>query len=107
MDTDNYDLNRHNIFCWARDKGILKESNAAIHAHKLVEEAYELMDEFNGPEEAFNLNNVKLEMGDCLVVLTIMSIFLDTTLDECLELAYKKISKRTGTMVDGVFVKDD
>lgn len=28
------------------------------------------------------------------------------TLEECLQVAYDVISKRTGKMVDGVFVKD-
>lgn len=40
-------------------------------------------------------------------VLSDIAIENNLTLDECLKTAYSVISKRTGKMVDGVFVKDE
>jgi hypothetical protein len=47
-----------------------------------------------------------LELGDVLVVATILAEMLGTTTSAALALAYEKISKRTGRMIDGQFVKD-
>jgi len=35
-----------------------------------------------------------------------LCFFIGTTQEECLQMAYEKISKRTGKMENGVFVKD-
>jgi NTP pyrophosphatase (non-canonical NTP hydrolase) len=45
-------------------------------------------------------------IGDCVVVLTLLAELRGTTLEKCLEGAYNVISKRTGEMVNGQFVKD-
>jgi hypothetical protein len=41
------------------------------------------------------------------VVLILMARLADMSIEECLQHAYDIISKRTGKMVDGTFVKDD
>jgi NTP pyrophosphatase (non-canonical NTP hydrolase) len=46
-------------------------------------------------------------IGDMVVVLTNMAHLSGTTIEECIDAAYKVISKRTGKMVNGTFVKDE
>ena len=46
-------------------------------------------------------------IGDMVVVLTNMAHLGGTTIEECIDSAYKVISKRTGKMVNGTFVKDE
>lgn len=47
-----------------------------------------------------------IELGDCLVTLTNCAHMLNSTTDECLDMAYEKISRRSGAMKDGFFVKE-
>jgi hypothetical protein len=42
-----------------------------------------------------------------VVVLTNLSELIDVPIEECIESAYEVISKRTGKMVNGTFVKDN
>ena len=46
------------------------------------------------------------EYGDTIEALYAMAAYYDWTLQECLQSAYDVISKRTGKMENGVFVKD-
>ena len=91
------------VVMWASNKGIFHGSTALKQLDKLQEEVNEL------DEELFNENGEKAkdELGDCLVVLTVIAEFLGTTPEECLQRAYDKISKRKGKMVGGVFVKEE
>lgn len=101
------------VYIWAKDKGIIDAGDIEAQAGKLVEEAVESLKEaviintVDWMEREEFVNNLKMEMGDCLVVLTIMASVLDTDLFTCLDMAYRKINKRKGKMVDGVFVKDE
>lgn len=105
------------ILSWAKEKGIFDKSSAFIQTEKLEEECKELYNELADVERskrkgldgdaALAKENSKIELGDCLVVLTIIAHMLDSDLEECYQLAYDKISKRTGTMINGVFVKDE
>ena len=45
-------------------------------------------------------------IGDMVVVLTNLAELLGLTIEECVESAYEVISKRTGKMKNGTFVKD-
>jgi NTP pyrophosphatase (non-canonical NTP hydrolase) len=45
-------------------------------------------------------------IGDMVVVLTNLAHLEGFTIEECIEAAYEEISKRTGKMVNGTFVKD-
>ena len=45
-------------------------------------------------------------IGDMVVVLTNLSELLGLSIEECVESAYDVISKRTGKMENGTFVKD-
>jgi len=94
--------NQELILKWAKDKGILDKSTATAQLGKLREEVGELEEEvLRG-----RISDAMLELGDVLVVSTLIAHFLGTDIDECMGLAHAKISKRTGRMENGVFVKD-
>jgi NTP pyrophosphatase (non-canonical NTP hydrolase) len=56
------------------------------------------------------LNNDKEEIidaiGDCVVVLTNLSKLAGYNIEDCILSAYSVISKRTGKMENGTFIKD-
>jgi NTP pyrophosphatase (non-canonical NTP hydrolase) len=95
------------VIAWAENKGIpLVQSNAIKQMNKSQEELNELRDEINNEINMGSANAIKLELGDVLVTLCLQAAIWSTSLEECLELALNKISKRTGKIVDGVFIKD-
>jgi NTP pyrophosphatase (non-canonical NTP hydrolase) len=88
---------------WGYNNGIMNNTDPSRQYIKCVSEVGELGDEIlKGNEE-----KAKMELGDVLVTLCMVAEKLDTTLEECLSLAYEKISKRTGKTVNGVFIKDE
>ena len=98
---------------WADKKDLLHEGNADKQFMKFIEEVFEfkteldthlLVDSFT---RAIPDKNLKLEMGDILVTLIILSKQLEIDIMECLEMAYKKISKRKGKTINGIFVKEE
>jgi len=94
---------------WADTKGILEKSNAHKQFEKTLEEIEELAIELSLLESVdpqADMNKMKSELGDVLVTLILVSYFMGTPLTEALEVAYTKISKRKGKMVDGLFVKE-
>ena len=64
-----------------------------------MEEAGELAKSIN------KQTDVRDDIGDCIVVLTILAAQKGTTLRECMTVAYNDIKDRQGIMLDGVFVK--
>jgi len=106
------------VLKWAKDKGIMSKATPFSQHSKTVEEIEELSDaitaQYAGEEEFIDengeLKNTKFEIkdaiGDILVTLIIQAKMQGLTIEECLESAYNVISKRTGKMVDGIFVKD-
>ena len=47
------------------------------------------------------------DIGDCLVVLNTIAIMFDTTLEDCLNVAYNDIKDRKGHMnSEGIFIKE-
>lgn len=46
-------------------------------------------------------------IGDVVVTLIILAQQNGLTIEDCLQTAYDVISKRTGKMIDGVFVKSE
>lgn len=53
-----------------------------------------------------NIDEVKDGIGDVVVVLTILSMQLGTSIEECTTIAYNEIKDRRGKLIDGVFVKE-
>lgn len=87
---------------WAKEKGILEQSNTKKQFEKLVEEVEELRTSIkNNNEDEF-----KDAIGDCVVVLVNMAALVGLKAEDAINSAYDIISKRTGKMVNGKFVKD-
>jgi hypothetical protein len=84
------------------DKGILPNPDKMAQYYKTCEEVAELDDAIltDNREEAIDA------IGDIVVTLIMQCSAWDTTLEECAQQAYDVISKRTGKMVNGQFVKD-
>lgn len=103
---------------WAKEKGILDKATPLTQARKTEEEVNELLEACvaqQNNQETFinskgNLVNTKIELedalGDIFVTIIIGAKLQGLSLEKCLESAYNIISKRTGKMVDGQFLKD-
>ena len=91
----------HLISLWSMKRGIINNSTPLAQFAKLVSEVGELGD--NVAKE----RDVTDDIGDCLVVLNNLAIMNDTTLEECLKVAYNDIKDRKGHMNShGVFIKE-
>ena len=100
---DNDDSERfQKIRDWAGERGLYTKGDTKTQFCKLMEEAGEL-----GRAVLKNDNEEFVDaIGDMVVVLTNMAHLGGTTIEECIDTAYKVIAKRTGKMVNGTFVKD-
>jgi NTP pyrophosphatase (non-canonical NTP hydrolase) len=87
---------------WALDKGILSKATPMAQALKTLEETTELCKAINNNDREQIVDG----LGDVMVTLIIQAKMQNLKLEECLESAYKIISKRTGKMMNGEFVKD-
>lgn len=92
------------VVAWAEGKGIIAANDAPAQLNKMVEEVVELDVEVC---EGGSKSEIKMELGDVLVTCVIQAKLQGLTLHECLDAAYGKISKRTGQMKNGAFVKDE
>ena len=111
----NFKELKDKVLIWADDKDLLHSENTEKQFMKFIEEVFELKAEMDlqeikwdsGMDKTDIVEPMKLEMGDILVTLIILSSQLGIDLTECLEMAYKKISKRKGKTIDGLFVKEE
>ena len=88
---------------WAGERGLYTKGDKKTQFCKLMEEAGELgRAVLKNDQEEF-----EDAIGDMVVVLTNMAHLGGTTIEKCIDEAYKVISKRTGKMVNGTFVKDE
>jgi NTP pyrophosphatase (non-canonical NTP hydrolase) len=87
---------------WAAQKGILENATTMRQAEKTHEEVLELMAAIDDD----NKEEIIDALGDILVTIIIQAEMQGLKLTECLESAYNVISKRTGRMENGQFVKD-
>lgn len=90
------------IVIWGQDKGILPHPDPMAQWEKTLEEVIELKDAI----EANDREAAKDAIGDVFVTLVMGCGYWSLTMEQCVEQAYNVISKRTGKMVDGQFVKD-
>jgi len=91
----------HLISVWSMQRGIINNSTPLAQFAKLVSEIGELGDNIA------KVRDVTDDIGDCLVVLNTLAIMNDTTLEECLKVAYNDIKDRKGHMNShGVFIKE-
>jgi len=87
---------------WADERGLYEKGDPKTQALKLVEEVGEISraiikDDFDEVIDG---------IGDSVVVLTNLAELMGVSIEECIASAYSVISKRTGKMVNGTFVKD-
>lgn len=89
---------------WGEARGIIQNGNALMQAKfKLQEELNELIDAL----EKNDMDEVRDAIGDCMVVLTMISAIKDVDLVQCYKGAYEVIKDRKGYLrPDGVYVKD-
>lgn len=86
---------------WAVDRN-LHTADPMKQIVKLGEEFGELCSGLAKGKE----DEVKDAIGDMYVVLTILAMQTNTSVEECAVLAYSEIKDRKGKMVNGVFVKE-
>ena len=87
---------------WAYERGIYDHGDSKTQYVKLMEEAGELAEAL--------LKNDKPEIidaiGDMVDVLTNLAKLEKLDIEDCIDNAYQTISKRTGKMMNGTFVKN-
>lgn len=110
----------NNVRQWFHNKGIIEKSNPLKQLEKTQEELTETRDAMVTFGVLSSLDSpivppdllakaaleVKDGIGDVLVTLIGVCEMVDLSLEECLQQAYDVISKRSGTMIDGKFVKN-
>ena len=99
VDSDRFQLIRD----WAGSRGLYSKGDKKTQYAKLMEESGELARAIlkNDQEEFVDA------IGDMVVVLTNLAHLGGTTIEHCIDSAYKVISERKGKMVNGTFVKDE
>jgi NTP pyrophosphatase (non-canonical NTP hydrolase) len=88
---------------WAQDKGIYDKGDTKTQYIKLAEEFGELGKALLQDDQP----EVVDAIGDMVVVLTNLAHQRGVTIESCIKSAYDVISKRTGKMINGTFVKDN
>jgi NTP pyrophosphatase (non-canonical NTP hydrolase) len=91
------------VIAWAHQKGILDNGTPHAQAMKTWEETDELIQAIGSNNKA----EIEDALGDILVTIIIQAEMQGMSLVDCLESAYNIISKRTGKMVNGQFVKNN
>lgn len=90
------------IVAWGKEKGINSIDKQTV---KLMEECGELAHEI--VRSRYNSLEVKDAIGDIGVVLIILADLLGLDFGACLQEAYDVIKDRTGSVVNGSFVKSN
>ena len=90
------------VIAWAKDKGILDRATTIAQAMKTSEEVNELIKAIDDDDR----DEIIDAIGDILVTIIIQSEMQGVSILDCLNSAYNVISKRTGKMINGQFVKD-
>ena len=97
------DFNFNLIRDWAQQRGLYDKGNTHTQYVKLQEEAGELAKALLEDDQ----NEVVDAIGDMVVVLTNLAHLRGVSIETCIATAYDVISKRTGKMINGTFVKDE
>ena len=87
---------------WADKRGIYDSGDTKTQFVKLMEEIGELGQAILKDDEAEFIDAI----GDSVVVLTNLAKLGGHDIERCIESAYNEISARSGSMVNGTFVKD-
>ena len=87
---------------WADERGLYENGDPKTQALKLVEEVGEIARAILKDDTEEVIDGI----GDAVVVLTNLAELIGAPIEMCIDEAYDVISKRTGKMVNGTFVKD-
>jgi len=87
---------------WAYERGIYDHGDSKTQYVKLMEEAGELAEALLKDDKPEIIDAI----GDMVVVLTNLAKLEKLDIEDCIENAYTTISKRTGKMMNGTFVKN-
>lgn len=90
------------IRAWANERGLYDKGDTKTQYLKLMEEAGELGRAILKDDQPEIVDAI----GDMVVVLTNLSELAGYSIEHCIDEAYEVISKRTGKMQNGTFVKD-
>ena len=87
---------------WADERGIYDKGDEKTQYVKLMEEAGELAQAIlkQNREEAIDA------VGDIVVVLTNLAVFIGVDIEDCIASAYNEIKNRKGKMDNGTFIKE-
>ena len=88
---------------WARDRNLYQKGDSKTQYVKLMEEAGELAQALLKQDKV----EIKDAIGDMLIVLANLSELEGFKIEDCIDESFNVISKRTGKMVNGTFVKDE
>lgn len=96
------------IQAWAEEKGIYAESDVTSQLKITAEEVVEAVEVWCLWDYGYAKKSlVQQELGDIGVTLVNACHLAGFTLEECLEAAHAKNSKRTGKMVNGKWTKSE
>ena len=98
-----FDLLIDQVYFWAKKRDLIKPENVSKQMLKVVEELGELAAGITKNNEEATIDG----LGDTFVTLIILSHQLGYEPRECLKAAYDEIKSRSGTTVNGVFIKDE
>ena len=87
---------------WARDRGIYDSGDVKTQLIKLYEETGELAQAVLKKND----DDIIDAIGDSVVVLTNLATLAGYDIEHCINAAYGEIRDRTGSMVNGTFVKE-
>lgn len=116
---NRFDQLRSKVAAWAEDKGILSNATPLAQIGKTLEEVNEtqmaIMAQNMGMETFVNhkgkvvntRDEIEDGIGDILVTVIIQCEMQGIDPTDALQSAYDVISKRTGQMKNGVFVKNE
>ncbi len=91
------------IRTWADERGLYDKGDPKTQYIKLMEEAGEVGRAILKEDTDEIIDGI----GDMVVVLTNLAELCGVPIEECIQEAYNVISRRTGKMVNGTFVKDN
>jgi len=86
---------------WHYDRNLIHGATDKDQVCKLIQELGELSD------NVCKGNDIRDDIGDCIVVLVNIAERNGVSLTECVKQAYNDIKDRKGKMVDGIFVKEE
>lgn len=100
VETDQMFTLIENIKKWHYDRNLIEGATDKDQVCKLIQEVGELSD------NVCKQQDIRDDIGDCMVVLINIAERNGLSITECLEVAYEDVKDRKGKMVDGIFVKE-